>query len=171
MADTQTLYKLIILYMLSKVDFPLTNAQISNLILEKEYTSYFVVQKSFAELLESGYVTAKTTHNQTQYRITEKGQETLSFFSDKISDAIKEDIVNYLSENDIALKEEISRFAEYYKTTNNEYAARCLIKDNDATRLELTLAVPNKHMAKAICENWTKKEEDIYEYLLDLLIQ
>ena len=33
MSETFTLYKLIILYMLSKVDFPLTNAQISDFIL------------------------------------------------------------------------------------------------------------------------------------------
>ena len=35
-----TLYKLIVLDPLSKVSFPLTMAQVSDLILEKEYTSY-----------------------------------------------------------------------------------------------------------------------------------
>ena len=35
-----TLYKLIVLYLLNKVSFPLTMAQVSDLILEKEYTSY-----------------------------------------------------------------------------------------------------------------------------------
>ena len=36
--DLLTLYKLIVLYMLSCVDFPLTKAQIGDFILEKEYT-------------------------------------------------------------------------------------------------------------------------------------
>ena len=36
MAETLTLYKLIILCMLDKVEFPLSNAQISEFILEKE---------------------------------------------------------------------------------------------------------------------------------------
>ena len=40
-SDSLTLYKLIILFMLDKVDFPLTTSQISEFILEKEYTSYF----------------------------------------------------------------------------------------------------------------------------------
>ena len=35
------LYKLIILYILNRVDFPLTNAQISEFILEEGYTTYF----------------------------------------------------------------------------------------------------------------------------------
>ena len=34
-----TLYKLIILYMLQNVNFPLSNTQISDFILEKEYTN------------------------------------------------------------------------------------------------------------------------------------
>ena len=35
MTDSFALYKLIILYMLKKVDFPLTTAQISEFILDK----------------------------------------------------------------------------------------------------------------------------------------
>ena len=38
MGESLTLYKLIVLYMLEKVDFPLTNAQISGFILDKGYT-------------------------------------------------------------------------------------------------------------------------------------
>ena len=34
------LYKLIVLYMLNRVDFPLTQAQISEFILNKGYTGY-----------------------------------------------------------------------------------------------------------------------------------
>ena len=40
MAEAFTLYKLIILYMLDKVDFPLTNSQISEFVLDKGYTDY-----------------------------------------------------------------------------------------------------------------------------------
>ena len=37
MAEAFKLYKLIILYMLDKVDFPLTNSQISEFILNEGY--------------------------------------------------------------------------------------------------------------------------------------
>ena len=38
--DLPTLYKLIVLYMLDRATFPITNAQVSDYILEKEYTNY-----------------------------------------------------------------------------------------------------------------------------------
>mgnify|MGYP000709529207 CR=1 FL=1 len=43
MAEAFKLYKLIILYMLDKVDFPLTNSQISEFILNEGYTTYFKI--------------------------------------------------------------------------------------------------------------------------------
>ena len=36
---SSTLYKMIILYMLEKDSFPLSNSQITNFILEREYTT------------------------------------------------------------------------------------------------------------------------------------
>ena len=52
MAEAFTLYKLIILYMLDKVDFPLTNSQISEFVLDKGYTDYFKLQQALSELAE-----------------------------------------------------------------------------------------------------------------------
>lgn len=43
MADPITLYKLIVLYMLKKIDFSMTNAQISNFVLDQGYTTYFTL--------------------------------------------------------------------------------------------------------------------------------
>ena len=51
--DTLMLYKLMVLYMLNKVDFPLTNSQISEFILDREYTDYFQLQKVLSELTET----------------------------------------------------------------------------------------------------------------------
>ena len=45
-----TLYKLIVLYMLDQVDFPLTGAQVSDFILTKEYTSFLTLQQAISEL-------------------------------------------------------------------------------------------------------------------------
>ena len=54
MADTLSLYKLIILKMLEQVEYPLTNSQITEFILDKEYTNYFTVQQALSEMDETG---------------------------------------------------------------------------------------------------------------------
>ena len=52
MAEPFTIYKLTILNMLDKVDFPLTNTQISDFFLEQEYTDYFRVQQVLNDLAD-----------------------------------------------------------------------------------------------------------------------
>ena len=62
MAEAFKLYKLIILYMLDKVDFPLTNSQISEFILNEGYTTYFKLQQALSELLDSGFIREESAH-------------------------------------------------------------------------------------------------------------
>ena len=54
LAEPMTLYKLMNLYMLHQVNFPLTNAQLSNFFLDREYTTYFTLQQALNELLDAG---------------------------------------------------------------------------------------------------------------------
>ena len=61
------------LYMLNKVNFPLTNAQISGFFLDKDYTSYFVLQQVISELIESKLISAETVRNTSYYKITDDG--------------------------------------------------------------------------------------------------
>ena len=99
MAEPLTLYKLIILYMLKKVDFPLTNAQISEFVLDQEYTTYFTLQQAISELVEAGLIRMETIRNTSQYYLTEDGDMTLGYFTQKISAPIREDIDRYIQEN------------------------------------------------------------------------
>ena len=69
MSDSLTLYKLIILFMLDKVDFPLTTSQISEFILEKEYTNYFTIQQALNELTDSHLVRADTMRTPMRAKI------------------------------------------------------------------------------------------------------
>ena len=65
MTSTFKLYKLIILYMLNKVDFPLTNSQISEFILDEGYTTYFKLQQALSERPESGFIREESPHSRT----------------------------------------------------------------------------------------------------------
>ena len=105
MAETFTLYKLIVLYMLDRVDFPLTTSQISEFILDKGYTTYFRLQSALAELTDSGLLKIELTHNRTLYNLTEEGAATINYFRNKISPEIRQEIDNFINEKKYDLKE------------------------------------------------------------------
>ena len=99
LAEPMTLYKLMNLYMLKQVNFPLTNAQLSSFFLDRDYTSYFTLQQALNDLLDAGLIRQETVHNSTRYEITPEGEDTLDFFGKTISPAIVEDMNEYLKEN------------------------------------------------------------------------
>ena len=104
MSEAFTLYKLIVLYMLEKVDFPLTNGQISEFILEKGYTTYFTLQQAISEMVTAGFIREESTHNRTLYHLTEEGSETIQFFKSNISPAIRKDVDTFMAEKAYELK-------------------------------------------------------------------
>ncbi len=168
--ETLMLYKLIILYILNRVDFPMTNAQLSHFITEKEYTTYFNVQQVLSDLVEDGYISLQQTRSNAQYRITPEGKETLSFFYQNISRNIRDDIDMYLSEQKYSLREEVSNIADYYEVRKNEYITELKVVERDSTVIEISLTVPTKENAETICAHWKKKNADIYAYVLNTLL-
>ena len=169
MHDPLTLYKLIVLYMLTRVDFPLTKAQVGDFVLGKEYTNFLTLQQAIGELIDAGLVTAQSIRNRTHLTITREGRETLSFFQNQINDSIKTDIDDFFRENEIELRNEVSILADYYKSTSGEYEAHLVAKEKNIDLVNITISVPSEETAVTICDNWQKKNQDIYQYLISQL--
>jgi DNA-binding PadR family transcriptional regulator len=170
-SDTFMLYKLMILYILSRVNFPLTNAQLTSFILEKEYTNYFNIQRALSELIDDAYITVKTIRNSSLYRIADSGLETLLLFDNMISPGIKEDIEAYLQQNKYELQEEVSTSADYYQVKKGEFAAHLSVMERSTNIIDLTLIVTTEEEASHLCNNWREKSSDVYSYLMSSLLE
>lgn len=155
--------------MLGRVNFPLTKAQIGDFILEREYTNFLTLQQAFAELIDANLVTAKSNRNRTYLAITKEGTATLSYFGNRIGDSIKEEIDNFFSVNEMEMRNDVSILADYYKSVSGEYEAHLTAKEKDVKVVEITLSVPDEDTASAICANWQKKNQEIYQYLTNKL--
>lgn len=166
MAELLTLYKLIILYMLDRVDFPLSNSQISDFMLNKEYTTYFKLQQALSELIDAGFIQEEPIRNRTLYNLTEDGASTIGLFRKNISHAIRQDVNDYLREKQYELKNEVSVKADYYRNTNQEYSVRCRVMENALPLIDLTITVPSEEEAKTVSNNWQKKSQEIYAQIM-----
>ncbi|MBR5357545.1 MAG: DUF4364 family protein [Lachnospiraceae bacterium] len=167
--DPITLYKLIVLYMLDRVNFPLTKAQVGDFILEKEYTTFLTLQQAISELTDADMVRAKSIRNRTHLEITEEGRQTLSFFENRISSSIREEIDKYFKENEYELKNEVSVLSNYYKSTTGEYEANMIIREKNINLVNLTMSVPTEELAASICDKWETANQDVYNLLVEKL--
>lgn len=167
--ESFTLYKLIVLYMLELVSTPLTQAQICSFVLDKGYTDYLTLQQAFAELSENQLIATKKVYHRTQLTLTPEGRETIHYFNNRISNAIKSEIKTFLEENQLEIREEVSIQSFYDKSTSGEYEVCLTAKDKDCDLVSLRLSVPTEQMAQDVCTNWQKRNQEIYKKLTELL--
>ena len=161
MAEPLTLYKLMILYLLKKVNYPLSNGQMSEFFVSKSYTDYFTFQMVINELLG-------TT---SRYELTKEGEEVLFYFENKITGEVKQDMDDFLKENNFKLRTENSVLANYYKSTaSNDFEIDCVVKEGKNTLIELKLSAATEEMAEKMCDNWEKASKEIYEFAMKKLL-
>ena len=170
LAEPMTLYKLMNLYMLHQVNFPLTNAQLSNFFLDREYTTYFTLQQALNELLDAGLVKKETMRNSSRYEITKEGEETLEFFGKNISPAIVSDMDEYLKQNRFRMRNEVGLISDFYKSTNQDYIVHCEVRDGKAVLVNLDISVPDKEQAEIMCNHWKDRSQEIYAYVMKSLM-
>ncbi len=170
LSEPKTLFKLMNLYMLKQANFPLTNAQLTDFFLEHEYTTYFTLQETLNELLEAGLIKTHANHNSTRYEITREGAETLEFFGKNISQAIIADMDQYLKDNRIRIRSDAGVLADYYKSTSQDFVVHLEIREGKMTLLDLSLSVPAREQAEAMCAQWQEKSPEVYSYLMKTLM-
>ena len=170
LSDPMTLYKLMNLYMLKQVNFPLANSQLTDFFLAHEYATYFTLQQALNELAEAGLITAKSSHTTTRYEISREGEDTLDFFGKNIPPAIVSDMDQYLKEHRFRMRNEAGFAADYYKSTNHDYIVHCEIREGKTSLLDLSLSVPDQDQAEAMCSRWKAKSQEIYSGIMKSLM-
>ncbi len=168
-SESLMLYKLIILYILDRMDFPITNTELTRFILEKEYCDYITINQILEELIEDNYIEMDSSHNAYLYRITPAGKETLSFFYTRISVAIRDEIDTYLSEKEYQLREMVSTTADYYEAKKNEFVVELRVIERDSELVHINLLVTSAAEADLICSRWKECSADVYGYLISTL--
>ena len=170
--DPQVLYKLMVLYMLRQASLPLSNEQISEFFLTKEYTNYLSLQQVIGELYDAHLIKSSSVRSQTRCEITKEGEEALGYFGKDIPDPVKEDIHHFISENNMRLRNEMGITADYQKLPQStEFEVTCEIREGKGTLMKLSLAVPDEEQAQAIEARFRAKAEKIYNSILTLLTE
>lgn len=164
-SESIKLYKLIILYFLNRTKNEITNAILSDFILEYGYTDYFSIQETLKTLTKDELICATRTRTASYYTITEKGRETLEFFCFKLPKDTMQQIDDYLAKHKIQITEDTSIRTDYSKTNFDEYLARCTVVEHGCTVFEVALNVLTEEEAIDVCRRFKEKSDTIYSFL------
>lgn len=170
LSEPSTLYKLMILYMLKKVNFPLTNSQLSAFFNSRDYANYFTFQQVISELIEANLIAADTVRNTTRYELTKEGEDVLYFFGKDISQSIIQDMDDFIKENKFQMRSEVGVTADYYKSSLSDYTVTCSVREGKENIIELKLTVPSEDQAISMCDKWANANQEIYAFVMKTLL-
>ena len=163
--------KVIVLYMLDAVDGSLSTAQISEFMLQRQDVDYFAFQEMMEELKDAGLVYTEQSYQRTLFTLTGAGREALSFYQTQVPVPLEEEILTYLEDHEIEIREQLTVYSDLYKSTDGKYAAVCQLRQDERKVVDLSLSVDTRAQAKAVCRQWREHYQEIYETLMDTLVK
>lgn len=158
--------KLILLFVLKNVDMPLTNVQITEIIMKEAIMNYFDLQQYLSELVHTRHIKIFEKEGKQLYDITPTGRETLAYFENRIDYSTKENIMKAIVIKKRDFKKSREIVCDYVPRNENEYVVECKIIENDAPLIDVRLTVGTKAQAKTMCEYWKKNPQHIYMQII-----
>lgn len=163
--------KLVIIYLLYKMNLPVSISYIQEFALDSECMDYFSLASYLSDLYENKYILKNVENNKTTYTVTEKGYKVLDLFENLVPKYIKEKVDSYVENNKFQLKKELDITATYKQIYENEFEVKCNAQESGVSIMEIKFKVANKKYAKSICDNWKKNAPSYYISFITSLLE
>lgn len=159
--------KLLLLYIFCKINMPISNSSITQIVLENNLINYFSLQQFLSELIDSSLINDNKKNNQHMLSITPKGRDALEFFNSRIPEKKREIIDAYLKKNMAGIKNEVEISADY-EQNSDKYTVVLKLQNEGEALIDIKLSVDSSERAKHICGLWKQNPEAFYEKILGL---
>ncbi len=162
--------KLLLLFIFKKIKFPVSNNQITQIILENNFINYFTLQQYLTELLSSNFLKYTDETGNHRFVITEKGIRVLSLFENRISEDKMKAVDDYLSEKINNIKKEVTVTADYTIENKGNFIVNLKALENDSILIDIKLNVGSNKDARDLCHKWKNDSSELYNKIIQLLI-
>ena len=161
-SDSETLAenKVLILYVLSNVNKPITNDALYSIISSAVDLNYFYFQQFLLDLIEVKYVVCFEKETQSVYEITDAGRNTLDLTLD----------INFKSSME-SFENAQSIIAEFTPKSESEYEVQCKIVEDGEVVFEVKTFAYSREQAQNIVQNWKSHANNLYPQILDILVK
>jgi len=163
--------KLITLFIIKNFRMPVPEAYVVDTVMLQPIVNYFDLADRLGELFDEGFVTYYTENSERFYSITERGEDALEFFSQRIPKTVRERLLRTIKIKIKELKNALSVKATYEKVNDIEYSISLGISEGMYELLGICISVSDEKMAKKICADFKKNPQSIYSELLSVLIK
>ena len=169
-----TVNKLIILFILEKIEIPLSENSILDICSSRNnWVNYMECKEILYNLKEVGFIySIDENDSEARFNITLEGRNCLSHFYRRIPKDMREEISEFAKQNRLSLKRSQEYLSDYQKAEDGSYNLSLKIRSpmESSTLFEIELKAPSRASAIEACKLWREKAPQIYEIVYESLI-
>lgn len=163
--------KVLILYFMNKVRMPVSNMQLTRIMLENRFLNYFLLQQCIHELLRDKLIFSETKDDLDFYTPSDEGLKMLEMFVDLLPAGIRARLDENIDAIRSVMRLETSVVAEYTLENEYEYEVKCRILEDFKPLIDIRLSVGSRDDARSICKNWKEHAKEIYPEVIGVLLK
>jgi len=159
--------KVLVLYVMSRVNYPVTVQQIYELCYQDECLSYFDVCTAVPELVKSLHL--QELENNC-YEITQKGRADGSLTQDSIAFSVRQRAENAVNKFNRQIRRSSFVKTQILPRENGDFSVIMALDDEMGNLMTLELMAPNQRQAVRLGRLFEKKAEKIYNLTMTELL-
>lgn len=163
--------KLAILMLIHDIKVPLTNEEVSEMILNSGLINYITMQHYITELCDLSMLETIPQDGKEHYLLTENGRVALDFFKVRIPGHMQDKITKLITYFNKELPVETQIKSNYSKISDQEYEVTLIITEDSKNMMEVKVNVMSEKHAELICSKWEDSATHYYGDILGLLTQ
>ncbi len=159
--------KVLILFVTSHSDYPMTMQEIYEVSFQDECLSYFDVCTAIPEMVRSGHLREVAGE---RYAITEKGREQGEVTADSVAYTVKIKAMAAIDEFNKRKKHTNCVKTSVVGTEGSDLAVKMTLDNGTGKMMTLELTAPNQRQAEQLQLRLQQKGEQLYRMIMDELL-
>lgn len=159
--------KMLILFVMARVEYPVTCQQIYELCYQDECLSYFDVCTALPEMVKSGHLQQLEGE---QYEITPKGRETESLTAGSVAFTVKQKAENAVNRFNRQIRRSSFVKTQTMPRETGDYSVVLSLDDEMGNLMTLELLAPDQRQAVQLSRLMEKKAEMVYSLIMAELL-
>ena len=159
--------KVLILYVTSRSNYPMTIQEIYEVCYVDDCLSYFDVCTAVPEMVKSGHLLPV---GEERFEISPKGKEAGELTADSIAYTVKQKAENAISRYNRQIRRSSFVKTQTVQREGGDYSVIMSLDDETGTLMTLELVAPNQRQAVRLARLFEGKAEEIYNLTMTELL-
>lgn len=159
--------KVLILFILARIDTPLTVQEVYEVAYQDDSLNYFTFADSISRLADTGHVSAD---QKGRYTITDKGRQQGQYVEDSLAVPVVIKVSMAIERKKADLRRDGYLTTSVQQDEAGFWTVTLNYKDDGMPMMTLTLMAPNEELGNVMAANMKKQAELIYQTNLETAI-